>query len=549
LLILSEVFRYRELIFDAVPGVSRNVFPVNVFLVLWLTSLLFLLSGLFTRMAAICNYLFVVMATSLFANSNVGTFNDDLLRIGSFLCIFMPVAKSFSLDVLKNNIQFRDYPPAKTTQVFYILFLFLSLGLLYLPSGLTKTYSPMWVHGLGLWIPCNIPHNKWNELPNLIVNHYWLLSSLNYLVIIWEIAFVFILFIPRLHYLIVIPGLIFHLGIALLFPFPAVCTGPLVFYVLFIPDSWWEVFYNRIQMKVKIPVSYNPNVPSQYRMARFIEFLDYRKRYLLIPETGSDDLLTYRHMIQLIGKYATFKWLSAIFNIGIIRRILKLSHRIWISGLNHPSDNRLMNASFRYTLLVYFTISCALLQAAISSYHVYSHYHSGAEKRMEYMRKRKEGQDFSMKPTNLARTFLGINSRGLFLDHANTGQKTTRGITIRDHDGMETWLPMIDQKGYVCRELNMNMAWAKVTFNLFGFGAGPLDTSGVQRLTRYWALIRHLPLNDLTFKVYAKTYTYPDHFEKDYYLKLERIPWKSEGEARWINGRFSFISSDTSAIH
>ena len=139
LLIISQVYTYRQLIFEAVPGVSKNVFPALLYIFIWTIAVLFLITGTKTKWAALVNYICVVLATSIFTNSNVGTFNDDLLRIGSFLCIFMPVSRSFSFDSLINKLTFHNPKPAQTSYLFYLIFIFLSLGLLYFPSGDRKS--------------------------------------------------------------------------------------------------------------------------------------------------------------------------------------------------------------------------------------------------------------------------------------------------------------------------------------------------------------------------------------------------------------------------
>src|SRR5690349_17971057 len=79
------------LLFDHIPPYSISLFPIKISLLIWFLSSLFLLTGFFTRFAAIINYILVLLMAVFFANSNIGSFNDDLLRIGGFLLIFLPV--------------------------------------------------------------------------------------------------------------------------------------------------------------------------------------------------------------------------------------------------------------------------------------------------------------------------------------------------------------------------------------------------------------------------------------------------------------------------
>ncbi len=538
LLIFSQVYNFRELIFDAIPEISKNVFPVLLFLFIWFISILGLVMGFFTRWSALANYICVVLITSVFTNSNVGTFNDDLLRMGSFLCIFMPVSRCFSVDNIRIQLTNQSTTNHKTSYLNYILFIFLTLGLLYLPSGITKTYSPMWVKGLGLWIPMNIPHNKWNALPNLLVNQYVLVHAINYLVILWEITFVVLLLIPSLHRYAILPGLIFHLGIALFFPFPIVCTGPLVFYALFIPDSFWDWLSEKLSTKRIMILDYQPHDNLQIRIMRLIAIFDFRKAYSFEPSPNTR--LTYQNALNSLKIYGFYRPIIWCFETGFAKKFMGNIYHTFMLPLQTGTTSKMFTYNFRQTLFIYFVLFCLVMQGGVSCYHLYSHFTTGPEKRMEYMRKRKSGYDLSMKPTNILRTFLGINSRGLFLDHANTGQKTTYAIALVDSTGMEQWLPMMNQRGYISGDMNRNMAWAKVTFNLMGFGINRADSVGLKKFTKFWASKKHISTQNLHLKVYGKTYTYPTEYEENYYQKLENIPWRQEGEIWWTNGIFRY---------
>lgn len=509
-----------------------------------------LLIGFYTRIAAILNYVFVVLATILFINASVGSFNDDLLRIGSLLCIFMPVSRSFSFDALVNKFTQIIPRNPKTQQLNYILFLFLSLGLMYTASAFTKLVSPMWLKGLGLWIPLNIPHNKWNALPNLIINQEGLMIGVNYLVIVWELAFLFLLFKPRYYAWIVVPGILFHAGIALFFPFPLICTGPLAFYLLFLNDNFWNALSRRLRSKTQTELVFRRSDIGSIRLARLLLSLDFRERYAVKWVDGMTPDSSFDTTCRALQAYWIYRPFIVVVQFNPVRLILRTVYRLYFSNAWIQSGNGLLNYAFYKTLLVYFTLFCLTMQLGVSAYHVYHRIRHRVFHEAQLKAKDMHGNfDISTKPGMLVRIFLGINGRGLFLDHDSKGLKTTYALTRFDKQGNEFWMPMMSERGYVGSSLNMNLLWSKTTFQLIAFGTQPADSTGLKKLTRFWAIKQNEPFDKLHFKVYKKTYTYPTAFEKDYYLKLESLPWLEEGEIWWKNGNFSYQSAQIGAKH
>ncbi|MFA6262195.1 MAG: HTTM domain-containing protein [Bacteroidia bacterium] len=550
LIIIANFYQLHPLVFDSVPDIGRNSFPAKLFIVLWTIAVGMLLVGFYTRIAAILNYVFVVLATILFINASVGSFNDDLLRIGSLLCIFMPVSRSFSCDALIDKLTNIIPRKPQTQQLNYILFLFLSLGLMYTASAFTKLVSPMWLKGLGLWIPLNIPHNKWNALPNLIINQEGLMMVVNYLVIIWELVFLFLLFKPRYHGWIIVPGILFHLGIAVFFPFPLICTGPLAFYLLFLNDQFWNAISKRLKSRVQSELIYSRSDIGSIRLARLMLAFDFRERYAVKWIDGRAQESSFNTTCNALHAYWLYRPLLFIIQLKPVRLILRSVFRLYFSGAWVQSGNGLLNYAFHKTLLVYFTLFCLTMQLGVSTYHVYHRIKHRVFNEDNRKAHDMHGNfDISTKPGMLVRIFLGINGRGLFLDHDSKGLKTTYALTRFDDKGNEYWMPMMSERGYVGSDLNMNLVWAKTTFQLIAFGTQPADSIGLKKLTRFWALKQKTPLDSLHFKVYKKTYTYPTAFEKDYYLKLESLPWLEEGEIWWQNGKFSYQSAQIGTKH
>lgn len=540
LLIIREFYHVHPLIFDMMPGTGKTPVPVRLFVSLWSFSAAMMMLGLFTRIAAVSTYILTLLGTILFINGNVASFNDDLLRIGSLLCIFMPVSRSFSFDSWLDKMRSPNPRSSQTTRLNYILFLFISLGLLYTASGVTKLCSPMWLKGLGFWIPNNIPYNKWNGIPNLIINEYGLSLFLNYSVIVWELVFIFFLFFPRLHKWIAIPGIFFHIGIALFYPFPLICTGPLSFYVLFLDDRFWIRLKKWFAVEKPLIWYVSETDTHAQRLSRTIQVLDYRSRITFKPATEGMPVSEGDSLRSTFNQYVCYRPFLWMVGIPVVKRMIVFLYNFVINpGFTAPRSP-FVRMKAAQTILVYFTLFCLTMQAGVTGYHVYHRLKYRLGFGSVVSMKSRPQYDLKLKPGVLVRIFLGINGRGVFLDHDSKWLKHTYALTYFDQTGQEFWLPMMNQRGYVGSSFNMNMAWSLVTFHKIAFGANPADSAGLKNLTRFWAIRSGVPLDHLHLKVYKRVYQYPAKFEKDYYLTQEALPWLEEGEIWWRNGIFSY---------
>src|SRR6478609_7961881 len=91
--LVFQLYLNWPLYFDHITPINISFFPAKLLLMLWGVANLFLVTGTFTRFAALVNYALVVLMAAYFTNIKIGTFNDDLLRIGGFLLIFLPAGK------------------------------------------------------------------------------------------------------------------------------------------------------------------------------------------------------------------------------------------------------------------------------------------------------------------------------------------------------------------------------------------------------------------------------------------------------------------------
>jgi hypothetical protein len=547
LILIYQLYVSYPLYFDHVPPFSTSLFPVKLILLLWGILNLFLLAGLFTRYIAIANYVLVVIMTAFFANSSISSFNDDLLRIGSFMIIFLPVSRQCSIDSLIGQLT-RESEDKQTRYLYYLLFILVSLGLLYFGSGITKLFSPMWQKGLGLWTPAIMPHNKWNSF-SFFVDQQWLMYGLNFLVISFEILFSFLLFHKHIHWLLAVIGIGFHIGIAFLFPFTYISIGPIIFYSLFLHDGFWNRLSQWLEAPVKHTIYYNAVSYSHQLAIRCIRWFDVRSKFVMEEHHGE---FTFRDKsgwdaLMLICSSAILLWpFTLLLRITTFRLLLEFIAETWLPGRFISAETPAGPKDFnRFSFFLFIVLLCGV-QLLYLSYHSYTLIKADPNKTKTYKQQRIATQDLSTKPSNLARTLFGVNSRGLFLDHAFTGTKTVFALSYTLPDGKEQWLPIFDQNGY-CQKLNRNLSWHKLTFRYFVYNALEPDTNGLKKFTIFWAKKKHISLDDLHMTVYRRRYLYPSEYEKGYLDKMLNLPWDTTAVIHWKDTVFHYdlLPADT----
>lgn len=530
------------LYFDHIAPASLSFFPVKLCLLLWFIANFLLITGTFTRFAAMANYVFVVLMASYFTNIKIASFNDDLLRIGGFLLIFLPAGKSFSIDAIINRFD-RKEPKKNTSYLYYLLSIMVSLGLLYFASGVSKLFSPMWQKGIGLWIPAVIPSYKWNTF-SFWVDEQWFMYTLNYLVIVFELLFVWLIFSKRLHPILAMIGIGFHIGIAMLFPFYYISFGPIFYYSLLIPDTWWKKLKQKILVNNPVRIVYNPTVPKQVHAVQLLRAFNYRNTYVFI-ENDHQEHIVFGPRSGWAGFLLAMEKSFLLFPLYMLLSLRNLQYfaeyvsEFWLP--QHFSTSEMPASTLRFKRFVFFVFIAGLCWVQLLSigYHTYTALKADTAKRARYLQQRIALQDFSTKPSNLARTFFGINSRGVFLDHAFTGSKTVFALARITGDTTEEWLPIFNKDGY-CVGDNIGFRWHKLSFKYFGRTQTQPDTLGFQKYTLLWAKKRQVSLKNMDIRVYRRIYPCPTAYETSYLSKMLALPWDTVGVIHWRDSVFTY---------
>ncbi len=243
-----RVFRYRQLYFDPMPFIESASPLITISLLVWMLVLLCLSAGLFTKVMSVLNYALALLVIDYFS---LLEYHMNHIYIGmSFMMIFLPLNRFFSVDSLlaKRADKNKVIQKRKVAALYYYLPLLLGIGFVYLDSIFFKFKSDMWVGGLGMWLPASMPQatilkDQW------LLNQKWLIVSLGYLTMCFELIFPFTFFIKRFRIPLLIVGIGLHIGILLEFPIPYFALGYIAIYILMVPVSLWD----RIAQKLEKP--------------------------------------------------------------------------------------------------------------------------------------------------------------------------------------------------------------------------------------------------------------------------------------------------------
>ena len=204
LVILQEIvflFYFRHLIFDPVPFFDRASPILHFFLLVWAAIAVCLVLGYHTRTAAVANYVFwvvFVVFTPMWQDFDGGF--DQLMTGSSFLLIFLPTERALSLDNLRSKLRYstpagRYEPNDKVSVLAYYLPLAISLGLLYLDSGIHKLSASFKRNGMGLASAHHaLLHVGYRHDP--LLNLKLVEMFIGYTIIVFQLVFYFVLVPP-----------------------------------------------------------------------------------------------------------------------------------------------------------------------------------------------------------------------------------------------------------------------------------------------------------------------------------------------------------------
>jgi hypothetical protein len=238
LLELRQLFYFQTLIFPE----GMLAAPVATgLLVAWGMALCFLLAGWLTRPAAIVNYLIGVVV--VWGMPDFKYHLDYIMTGVNFLLIWLPVSAAFSLDADWRRRKTGRPVPRQVSASWGYLLAIVALGLVYLDSATYKLTSPMWMSGLGFWLPSSLPQNAQTDL-TWILNQEGLVKAIGYGILLFEALFLVLIWFRRLRLLLVAAGLLLHAGIGVAYPLPHFSLAMMALYLPLLPDGCWQALRN-----------------------------------------------------------------------------------------------------------------------------------------------------------------------------------------------------------------------------------------------------------------------------------------------------------------
>lgn len=589
LVALQEIvflFYFRHLIFDPVPYLDRASPVLHVFLLLWMGVALCLTLGYHTRRAAVINYfLWVVFIifTPMWQDFDGGF--DQLMTASSFLLIFLPSERGLSLDNLRQSWRYsspgqRFTPPRDVPVLAYTLPLTLTLGLIYLDSGLHKLAAEFWRNGMGAWLPSTMPYYVSPLDMSPLLNLRWVEQTIGYAIIVFQLVFLFLFWFRPFRVPLLLAGVSFHTGIILslnVYPFG---FAMLVHYLLLTPFGWWRRVELWLRSKQpRLTVFYDQDCPLCNRTVIFIEHFDIRHAVAFkglqshardyraldgIPEatllndlyaldargTLSAGLDTYIQILLKMGYTAPLGWvmqLPGLYHLARMayRRVADNRERLvcgdhcdWPLVPATVDDRPFAGFYARYASTerqIVQRIAKSLVVVGILQLNSTLHYGllyrwAGSRPADPALALLDQASDSLI---NLSHAFFGISPHALYLhDHFDNYNEIV-ALSYRDKSGRETWLPFVNAEG---RLLTPNWGrvqsmWANVAITSH-MSPDRLEKFA-KKVTAFYGAAMGVDLTDAEFVVKAKHVDVPTHWEYDLRHRNMAAPWRDIGTLRW----------------
>lgn len=319
---VSTMDYYRALIFDPIPFIQPYEISFGPTFFIWKISLIMLICGMFVRYAAIINYILTVVVLGTITTFEYHMFYAYLGL--NFIAIFLPLGHSLSVDNLLRRKQGISVSQ-RTSVLSYYLPMALIVGFFYFDSILFKFSSSIWLNGLGVWLPSSIPHvtqfqDQW------LLNQKWPMYFMGYLTMLFELAFVFLIWFKRWRIILLLTGIVLHIGILIEFPIPYFALAMTSTYALLVPVGIWKILLKKMGVKFAKTAS---NIPTSQN---------------LISEQNKIKLITWSIVLAILLQ-VNISYNSGIFG-NTRQTILSWNIRPLIWGVTASDKTRLFTKAF-----------------------------------------------------------------------------------------------------------------------------------------------------------------------------------------------------------
>lgn len=580
---IGFIFYFRHLIFDTVPYLEPASPVIHDTLLVWFFIGVGLTIGLHTRLCAILNYcLWVIFVVFTPMNQEFDGGFDQLITASAFLLIFLPAEKALSLDMLRIRLarwqpEYRQVRPTSIPVICYQLPLLLSLGFMYLDSGIHKLFAEHWRNGLGAWLPAVMPYYVSPLDMSWLLDLEWVEKAIGYTILAFQFVFVFAFYRRSWRVPILLLGISFHLGITLtlnIYPFG---LAMLAHYALLVPFAFWRKLGEFVRCDMpKLRVFFDEQCPLCNRTAIVVEHFDicgaiqflglqtHAAQHSQLNRVKRSDLLkdlyalddkgnllrgldTYIHILRAMGYLAP---VAGILNLPGIRQIAQAIYRQIadnrvrvvcdescdatprndMPALEGPMQNALSryvgNPALQTARITRFLLLAFLLQLN-STLHYAIAFRLGWDTASSFW------SDASDALIDLSHAFLGITPHALYLHDHFAGYEHLIAFTYRDKLGEEQFLPFINEEGRMVAPNwgRVHSMWANMTVTARP-NAERLARSA-RKVTAFLAPDLGIDLKHATFGLKLKTIRMPNTWEKGLRARNLSGEWQDIGTLEW----------------
>lgn len=587
---------FNHLIFDPVPYIDVEFPTIPFFLCLWGIIATFIITGYRYQFAVICNYIFWIVFVNFTTMQRDFDGGFDVFMIGAnFFLLFMPGDRAFSIDKLRYKLStpfthYNSYSKSVVSVLVYILPVGICLGFLYFDSAIHKMFAQHWRNGLGPWLPSTQPYYVSAIDMSFLLNNELLQKAIGYTILVFQFSFIFFFTRRNLRVVYLFIGLSLHLGITLslnIYPFG---LGMLSFYTLLVPFSWWRFIARIVTAKqAALTVFYDQLCPLCNRTVLIINHFDvfntidfksaqeYAEQYPALATISNETLLTDLYAldnnnqiysgvdtyIQIAKKMRYWYPLGILLSLPGIYQYANKKYRIIADSRARiacsttcitPSllqDNTWYHQIFeQYACLKpkAFSRKLAKILVALLLLQINSSIHYGLVYRLDFGAKHSPiGVPISQASNALilvSQLFVGITPHALYLHDHFAGYDRIIAITYTDKDGVEHWLPFVNEDG---RLLAPN--WGRVHSMWTNIAVTPTINKQrlekfIMKVTAFWGHETGLNLNNTVFHIKLKKINAPDYWIYDLLHKNFSSQWVNIGEVKWTNKIISYDLPD-----
>ena len=605
LITLQEVFfliYFNHLIFDPVPFLDVEFPMIIFFLWLWAVIAFCLTIGYRCQAVSIANYVLWLVFVNFTSMQRDFDGGFDLFMIGAnFFLIFMPLDKAFAIDNLRKKlatpfVHYSQYPTVSVSRLSYYLPVIICLGFLYFDSVIHKMFAEHWRNGLGAWLPSSMPYYVSALDMSWLLNIESLQKFIGYTILVFQVTFLLFFHFRLLRPLYFLIGVALHIGITLSFNIYPFGMGMLIFYSLMMPFSWYRKigFWLRKPQTV-LTVFYDQQCPLCSRTVLTLNHFDvlhgvdfkpaqtYARNYPLLNQLSDEVLLTdlyaldgegrlyagvdtYAQIFTAMGYTAVFGWIMKLsfihaLAVRIYRRIADnrkrlncdvsciresgagfpatLYDQIFVDGEAKQQKRNAYKISKVFLLIVLFQLNCSL--------------HYGLLYRLKVDTRQSPlisaMADMSNALLMFSHSFIGITPHALYLHDHFEGYDHILAITYLDRDGVEHWLPFVNEQGRMLAPNwgRVHSMWANiaVTPNIDEFRLKKF----IMKITVFWGTKLKLDMENTRFIIKMKKIKAPFLWEKDLRRHNLSGDWLAIGSAQWHEREFKInLPKDIDAL-